>query len=112
MVKDILTAAGFVEDETFRETRFLRPPEKVTYAVYDDSFTCSGSDDRPGVRRHSVTIELYEYAPDPASEKRLERVLSEFFPRFTDGMEKQPRYWIEEEQLYQVVYTFDFIEKI
>ena len=33
MVKEILTAAGFVENKTFKETRFLRPP-KETYAVF------------------------------------------------------------------------------
>ena len=33
MVKNILTQAGFVEDETFKETRFIKPP-KVTHAIF------------------------------------------------------------------------------
>ena len=35
MVDKILTGAGFVLNETYRETRFLKPPRK-TYAVYND----------------------------------------------------------------------------
>ena len=43
MVKKVLTGAGFVENETFKETRFLKPP-KSTYAIYFDSFTGRGAD--------------------------------------------------------------------
>lgn len=110
MVKEILTAAGLVEDETFREARFLKPP-RATYAVYMDSYKSSGADDRAFLKRHSITIELYEYAPDPNTEVKIEAQLYEFFPLMSDGWEKQDRYWIEEEQLYQVVYNFDYIEK-
>ena len=43
MVKRVLAGAGFVEDKTFKETRFLKPP-KTTYAVFMDSFTRRGAD--------------------------------------------------------------------
>ena len=106
MVKQILTSAGFVEGKTFKETRFLNPPQS-TYAVYMDSFTRRGADGLNLIKEHDYTIELYSYAPDPEAEARIETILDEL------GLEynKDDRYWIQEEQLYQVVYTFRFIEK-
>jgi len=106
MVKKILTGAGFVEGETFKETRFLSSP-KTTYAVYEDSFTRRGADNLNLIKDHDYTIELYSYIPDPNAEARIEEILDEYGIEY----EKSPRYWIESEQLYQVVYTFNFIEK-
>ncbi len=106
MVKRILTGAGFVEGETFKETRFLSPP-KTTYAVYEDSFTRRGADNLNLIKDHDYTIELYSYTPDPEAEARIEEILDNLGIEY----EKSPRYWIESEQLYQVVYTFNFIEK-
>lgn len=110
MVNEILTNAGFVENETYRETRFLKSP-KSTYAVYMVSFTVSGADDAGLEKYKLTTIELYEYAPDPEAEARVEAELNARYHLMSDGWEKQNRYWIEEEQLYQVVYTFEHIEK-
>ena len=106
MVKQVLTGAGFEEGKTFKETRFLKPP-KTTYAVYMDSFTRRGADGLNLIKDHDYTIELYSYTPDPEAEARIEAILDEL------GLEydKDDRYWIQEEQLYQVVYTFRFIEK-
>lgn len=106
MVKRVLTGAGFVEGKTFKETRFLKPP-KTTYAVYMDSFTRRGADGLNLIKDHDYTIELYSYTPDPEAEARIEEILDEL------GLEydKDDRYWIQEEQLYQVVYTFGFIQK-
>ena len=106
MVKKVLTGAGFVEGKSFKETRFLKPP-KTTYAVYMDSFTRRGADGLNLIKDHDYTIELYSYTPDPEAEARIEAILDEL------GLEydKDDRYWIQEEQLYQVVYTFRFIEK-
>lgn len=106
MVKKILTGAGFEENKTFKETRFLKPP-KTTYAVYEDSFTRRGADGLNLIKEHTYTIELYCYAPDPGAEARIEARLDSLGIEFN----KDPRYWLESEQLYQVVYTFDFIEK-
>ena len=106
MVKRILTGAGFVEGETFKETRFLSPP-KTTYAVYEDSFTRRGADNLNLIKDHDYTIELYSYTPDPEAEARIEEILDSYGIEY----DKSPRYWIESEQLYQVVYTFNFIEK-
>ena len=106
MVKRVLTGAGFVENKTFKETRFLKPP-KTTYAIYMDSFTRRGADNLNLIKDHDYTIELYSYAPDPEAEVKIEAMLDEL------GLEydKADRYWIQEQQLFQVVYTFNFIEK-
>lgn len=106
MVKRVLTGAGFVEGKTFKETRFLKPP-KTTYAVYMDSFTRRGADGLNLIKDHDYTIELYSYTPDPEAEARIEAILDELGIEY----DKDDRYWIQEEQLYQVVYTFKFIEK-
>ena len=106
MVKQILTGAGFVEGKTFKETRFLSPP-KTTYAVFMDSFTRRGADGFNLIKDHTYTIELYSYTQDPEAEARIEATLDKYGIEFS----KEDRYWINEEQLYQVVYTFDFIEK-
>ena len=106
MVKRILTEAGFVEDETFTETQFISPPRK-TYAVYHDSFTRRGADGVNLLKEHSITIEVYSEFPDPEAEARIEAVLDKYGIEY----DKADRYWIQAEQLYQVVYTFDYIEK-
>ena len=106
MVKQILTGAGFVEDKTFKETRFISPP-KTTYAVFMDSFIRRGADSLNLIKEHTYTIELYSYSSDPEAEARIEATLDSYGIEFS----KEDRYWIDEEQLYQVVYTFDFIEK-
>lgn len=106
MVKEILTGAGFVENKTFKETRFLKPP-KTTYAVYMDSFTSRGADGLNLIKEHDYTIEVYSSKADPKAEERIEKILDELGIEY----EKDPRYWIQEEQLYQVVYTFNYIEK-
>ena len=106
MVKTILTDAGFVEGSTFKETRFRNPPQ-TTYAIFLDSFTGRGSDDLNLIKDHDYTIELYSDTPDPDAEARIESVLNKYGIEY----EKEPRYWIDEEQLYQVVYRFNFIEK-
>lgn len=106
MVKTILENAGFVENETFRETRFLKPP-RTTYAVFMDAFTRRGADNLNLITDHAYTIELYSYMVDPKAEERIEEALDEMGFEY----EKEPRYWIHEEQLFQVVYTFGHIEK-
>lgn len=106
MVKEILTGAGFVENETFKETRFLKPP-KSTYAVYFDSFTGRGADNLNLIKEHDYTIELYSYKADPLAEAKIETM----FDNLGIEYDKDGRLWINEEQLYQVVYTFNYIEK-
>ena len=106
MVKTILTEAGFVEGETFEETQFITPP-KTTYAVFMDSFTRRGADGLNLLKEHSYTIELYSDFGDPEAEARIEAVLDRYGIEF----EKDDRVWIQAEQMFMVVYTFDHIEK-
>lgn len=106
MVKEILTNAGFIEGKTFKETRFITPP-KTTYAIYLDAYTRRGADGLNLVKDHDYTIELYSYKPDPDAESKIEASLDELGLAY----DKDDRYWIHEEQLYQTIYTFNIIEK-
>lgn len=102
MVNTILTNA----DIKYKETRFKLPP-KTTFAVYNDDVTVRGADSCNLIEEHSVTIELYENEIDKDSEARIEAQFDTF------GLEyrKESRLWLENEQLYQVVYEFDYICK-
>ena len=106
MVRQVLNNAGFVEGKTYKETRFLKPPT-TTYAVFMDSYVRRGGDNVNLIKDHDYTIELYSYKPDPKAEEKIEKSLDEL------GLEndKAERYWLQEEQLYQVLYTFNYIEK-
>ena len=106
MIDEILTGAGFVKNKTYRETFFIRPP-KETYAVYNDTYNRRGPDGFNAVKEHDVTIELYEYAPDKDAEARIEAKLDAMALEY----DKQERYYLQEEQLYQVIYDFTYIEK-
>lgn len=106
MVKQILTDAGFVEGKTFKETRFLKPP-KSNYAIFLDSYNSRGADGRNMIKEHDYTIELYSEKPAHADELKIENALDSRGIEY----EKQERYWLESEQLYQVIYTFAHIEK-
>lgn len=99
----ILTAAGVA----FRKSRFPKPPAE-TYAVYTDDIT--GTDGPDGINSiffHAVTVEVYEPAPDDATETAIEAKLNAAGVRWT----KQDRYWLQSEQRYQVIYEYDYIEK-
>lgn len=106
MVSNILTESGFELNKTYKETRFLKPP-KVSYCVYFDSVVRRGADSKNLITEHGYTIELYSYTKDPESEAKIESKLDEYAIPY----EKIGRTWLESEQLYQVVYTFDYIEK-
>lgn len=106
MIKDILTRAGLIEGETFKETRFLKPP-RTSYAVYMDSFLSRGADNINLIKEHEYTIEVYSYYPDLAIESNIESILDSMGIEY----EKQDRYWLQDEQLYQIIYTFNYIEK-
>lgn len=107
MVKTILTGAGFEENKTFKETRFLKPP-KSTYAVYMDSLTSRGADGLNLIKEHEYTIEMYSSKRDKESESKIEAMLDSLGIEY----DKDPCYWINEEQIYQTVYSFNYIEKL
>lgn len=103
MVNKILTASGVPH----RRGRFTLPPAS-TYAVWTDDIETDGADGRPDmVVCHSPTIELYESKPDDAAESAIEAAIT------AEGLPwtKQDRYWLQSEQLYQVIYEFSYYEK-
>lgn len=106
MVHKILTSAGFVINQTYKETRFLKPPRE-TFAVFLDACEIRGADNVNGIEDHDYSIELYEYTPDPEAEKRIEAQ----FDLYGIPYEKQTRYWVQDEQLYQVIYDFSYTIK-
>jgi hypothetical protein len=105
MVNNILTAAGI----PYRRGRFVGA-KPSTYAVYTDAVSSDGADHTafPRVVTHAITVELYEDGPDDAAEAAIERAITEA------GLpwEKQDRYWLQSEQQYQVIYEFDYTEKV
>ena len=107
MVDKILTGAGFVLNKTYKETRFLSPPKDTSYAVYSKAIESRGSDFKNEIKDIDISIELYEYSPDPEAEARIEAQLDSYGIEYT----KQPRYWISAEQLYQVIYDFSYVTK-
>jgi len=102
MINQILKAAGV----TYRRTRFPKPPAG-TYAVYMDDISTDGPDDRNSIFTHDYTVEVYEPTPDDATEKAIEAALNERGLQWT----KQDRYWLQDEQRYQVIYEFTHISK-
>ena len=103
MVTEILLRAGI----PFRKSRYTQKPLPDTYAVYFDDREASGADGINCLITHNFTIEVYESRPDDDSEAAIESALDEFGLEWTS----QARYWIAEEQRYQVIYEFTYIEK-
>ena len=90
-----------------RRTRFPSPPSG-TYAVFfDDADTSPGADLCNNLVEHDVTVELYESAPDDAAEQLIESNLDALNIKY----QKQDRYWLQDVQRYQVIYTFSFYSK-
>ena len=102
MVEKILNAAGL----RFRKTRFPSPPAG-TYAVYIDDVSTDGPDGLNRILIHDYTVELYEPAPDDEAEAAVEAALDAEGVRWT----KQDRYWLQDDQRYQVIYEFTHREK-
>ena len=103
MVTKILTRAGV----KFRQSRYTQKPLPNTYAVYFDDREVNGADGINCLITHNITLEVYEASPDDATESAIEDALDYFGVPWTS----QARYWIAEEQRYQVIYEFYYIEK-
>ena len=103
MVTKILAQAGV----KYRQTRYTAKPLPDTYAVYFDDREASGADGINCLITHNITIEVYEAKPDDATEIAIENALDAAGVEWTS----QARYWIAEEQRYQVIYEFTYIEK-
>lgn len=102
MIEKILTASGV----TFRRSHFVRPPAE-TYAVYLDDKTTDGPDGINAIIHHDVTVEVYEPKADDATEAAIEAAIDAQGLQWT----KQDRYWLSDENRYQVIYEFTYTEK-
>ncbi len=102
MVNELLKAAGL----SGRRSRYPAPP-KGTYCVWLDDVTTDGPDGLPLIYHHSISLEVYEPAPDDEAEAAIEAAITAAGLQWT----KQDRYWLQTEQLYQVIYEFEYIEK-
>ena len=102
MVKEILQAAGI----EFRRARFPRPPA-MTYAIFVDDIETDGPDGINLILIHNYTVEVYEPVLDDAAEAAIEAALDARGIAWS----KQDRYWLQDEQRYQVIYEFTYIEK-
>jgi hypothetical protein len=107
MIKEILTAAG-VE---YAQGRFITMP-KGTHAVYFDDVETETADPvasagMPRIYHHSITVELYEPAPDDATESAIEAELDARALPWS----KQDRYWLKDLQRYQVIYELTYHTK-
>lgn len=101
MVEAILRDAGV----NFRETRFQSPPNG-TYAVYDDFVSVDGPDGVNMTYTHEISVEVYEPKSDKETERAIEDALDDYGLHYT-----KRRYWLQDEQRYQVIYEFTYIEK-
>lgn len=107
MVNEILTAAA-VE---YAQGRFISMPEG-THAVYFDDIETETADPvasvgMPRIYHHNVTVEVYEPAPDDATEAAIEAELDARGISWS----KQDRYWLKDLQRYQVIYEFTYHTK-
>ena len=103
MVTNILKKAGV----KFRQSRYTERPLPDTYAVYFDVREVGGADGINCLITHNITVEVYETKPDDATETAIEAALDAYGLEWTS----QARYWLQEEQRYQVIYEFTYIEK-
>lgn len=105
MIGDILTDVGI----PYRHTRFQTPPEE-TYAVYTQDMSAEGADSMQGGVywvTNEITVNLYEPYLDDDTELKMENTIASY------GCEwrKRDRQWLQDEQRYQVTYTFEYVEK-
>ena len=91
----------------YRQSRYTAKPLPETYAVYFDDREAGGADGINCLITHNITIEVYESKPDDATERAIEEALDAYGLEWTS----QARYWLQEEQRYQVIYEFTYIEK-
>lgn len=103
MINEILTAAGVPH----RRGRFTAKPTPPAYIVYMDDVSTDGPDEGPALYTHDITLELYLAKPDGAAEAAIEAAITAAGRQWT----KQDLYWLQTEQLYQVIYEFSYIEK-
>ena len=107
VVDDLLKEAGFIKNKTYKEVRFLKVPD-TTFAVWTDAKSARGSDLDMMIVNHSIRVELYSFVADEESSTALEKALN------IRGLEWDcgARLWLPDEQMFMLIYTFSYDEKI
>lgn len=103
MVNKILREAGI----QYRRGRYTAKPLPDTYAVYMDERAAGGADGINCLITHNITVELYATKQDEEAREALEAVLDSYGIEWT----AQDWYWLQDEQRYQAIYEFTYIEK-
>lgn len=104
MVDEMLEEIGIAH----KEIKFNKPP-KETYAVWMEDIEAYGADDVNLYWKHFPTIELYAYSESESISS--ERKIEQYFNERGVAFKKQARFFIQEEQLYQTVYDFEYLSK-
>lgn len=85
----------------FEEGESPEPPFLIFYFPSTDNF---GADDKVYQKVHTLNVELYTDAKDPALEEQIESVL--------DGHEMyydKDESWIASEKMYEVIYEMEIL---
>ena len=104
MIKQITKAAGL----KIRQTRHQKP-QGETYGVYMDAVEAGGADGMNCIRTHDITLELY--APNMTAAEAAASAIEDELDARGIPWSKQGWYWLQDEQRYQEVYEFSYIEK-
>lgn len=103
MVKEIIELIGVPA----KRNRWAKPPAG-TYIVWTDYVETDGADGMPpSIYKHDVSFEMYSPKQDEETERLIESVLGSYGRQWV----RQDRYWLDDEQVYQTVYDFSYIEK-
>lgn len=103
MVANILRDAGIKA----RRGRYTAKPLPDTYAVWMDEREAGGADGINCLVTHNITVELYAKTQDEEARAALEAELDTRGFAWTS----QDWYWLQDEQRYQAIYEFYYIEK-
>lgn len=105
-IKALVSSTGL----TIRATRLVDkvPANGRPYCVLFDSEELIGPDFAPGMlRRHSQTIEHYDYKIDSESRLALESALASAGLEYT----RSDTEWLQQEKVYQTLFNFQQMEK-
>lgn len=94
-------------DIPYRRGRYIAKPLPPIYAVYLDDREAGGADGINCLITHNYTVELYATRQDEEVRDALETVLDSYGFEWT----AQDWYWLQDEQRYQAIYEFTYIEK-
>lgn len=108
-MKDSFVDALLREAEILGGETFFPSQPCQTYAAWGDEISADGSDFDNEIRRHQITVELYELmdAPDPAAHARLQETLD----RHALPWHKEPRMVELSLRLYFTQYNFEYVTR-